>query len=83
MATYTIIPELADVLARRLREFGYPDVTPAMVQEQLHKPPEDRDIIGMFAAGICESNGILPDEDEAQRIAEVFDEARAEMDQGL
>ena len=39
--------------------------TAEMVQDQLHKLPQDRNIVGMFAAGICADNGILPDEDGA------------------
>lgn len=50
-------------IARNLREFGYPDVTAAMV-EDVHEALRDGEdlphgIIGMFAKGQLEESGIL------------------------
>jgi hypothetical protein len=45
-------------IARRLREFGYPDVTGQQVTEQLNKPAGERDVVGMFAAGMLVDYGL-------------------------
>jgi hypothetical protein len=63
MATYHVTPELAEAMAKNLRQGGYPGVTAQDIHEQLAKQPGQRDIIGMWAAGMCEDNGILSDDD--------------------
>ena len=49
---------ITEGIARNLREFGYPDVTASTVREQLGKAEGERDIIGKFAAGMLEENGL-------------------------
>lgn len=45
-------------IARNLREFGYPDVKPEVIREELSRPASERGIIGMFAAKMLEDHGI-------------------------
>lgn len=51
-------PTVINKIARNLREFGYSTVTPKEVARQLAKPEPERDIIGIFAAGILSDNGV-------------------------
>lgn len=51
-----VTDRILPAIARNLREFGYPDVTPETVRESLSKP--DEDIIAMFAKGMLEENGL-------------------------
>lgn len=56
-----ILPDrYADAIAENLAG-DYPGTTSAMVREHLAKPADDRDIIGMWAYGMLESNGLIPD----------------------
>jgi len=46
--------QMHEDIARRLREFGYPQITASDVKTELELPEEKRSIIGMFAAGWLE-----------------------------
>jgi hypothetical protein len=50
----------ADAIAKNMAK-DYPGTTRDMVITQLNKPAEDRDIIGMFAYGMLESNDLIPE----------------------
>ena len=62
---------LAQQIAANLNAGGYPDVTPAMVTRELGLAPADRSIVGMFAHGMLEENGL---DDEGKPLPPDADE---------
>jgi hypothetical protein len=50
-------PAVISKITRNLQDFGYP-VTREEVAQELAKPESERDVIGMFAAGMLEENGV-------------------------
>ena len=45
-----ISDKVAEEIARRLREFGYPKTTAEVIKTELALPKAKRSVIGMFAA---------------------------------
>jgi hypothetical protein len=51
-------PLVINKITRNLKEFGYTDLKAEDVARQLSTPEEERDVIGMFAAGMLRDQGI-------------------------